>query len=276
MVDAHKPAAAGVFYPAERETLARTVRDLLDRAPSSRVGARRARARAIVVPHGPYGGAGSVAAAGWARVAPQASRIGRVVLLGPAHHVPFAGVAAPFADEFATPLGVVAVDRIAIEKARRLPQLLVSDEPHEQEPSIEVQLPFVQTILQKASIVPLVVGEGDDEASAAVVEARWDEQTLVVVSTDLSRYYDAATARRLDDATARAIEALDPAPIGEDQACGHAALRAVLSAARGRGLRASRLEVRHAEAASGPLPRHVPDGDAVEVVGFGAFVIESC
>jgi len=271
MVDAHKPAAAGVFYPAERETLSRTVRDLLDAA--SRVGTRVARASAIVVPHGAYGAAGAVAAAGWARVAPQTARVRRVVLLGPAHHMPFAGVAAPFADEFATPLGVVTVDRIAIEKARRLPQLLVSDEPHEQEPSIEVQLPFVQTILPEASIVPLIVGEVTDDEGTAVVEALWDEQTVVVVSTDLSRYYDAATASRLDDATARAIEALEPAAIGEDQACGHAALRAVLNAARGRGLRASRLEVRHAGAASGLLPRHVADGDADEVFGFGAFVL---
>jgi AmmeMemoRadiSam system protein B len=97
-----------------------------------------------------------------------------------------------------------------------------------------------------------------------VVDALWDENTLVVVSTDLSRYYDAATATRLDEGTARAIEELEPGDIGEDRACGHAALRALLHVARARGLRATRLQVRHSGEVS---------GDADEVVGFGAFVL---
>jgi AmmeMemoRadiSam system protein B len=266
VVDAHKPAAAGVFYPAERETLARTVRGLLDAAPRSSEPRtlRIRRPRAIVVPHGVYGAAGGVAASAWARVASQASRIRRVVLLGPAHHVPFAGVAAPFADEFATPLGIVTVDRIAIEKARRLPQLVVSDDPHEQEHSLEVHLPFVQTILPETAVVPLIVGEASDEETAAVIDALWDEETLIAVSTDLSHYYDAATASRLDEATARAVEALEPRAIGEEQACGHAALRALLVVARSRGLQATRLELRH----SGEVT-----GETVEVVGFGAFAL---
>jgi AmmeMemoRadiSam system protein B len=264
MVDARKPAAAGVFYPAEREVLARTVRELLDAAPASRASSRAGRTRAIIVPHGLLGLAGIVAASAWARVAAHASHLKRVLLLGPAHHAPFAGIAAPFADSFATPLGAVEVDRIAIETARRFPQLLVSDVPHEQEPSLEVQLPFVQTILPDAQVVPLVVGELDDQEAAQVIDALWDDETLVVVSTDLSHYFDAATAQRLDEATARAVEALEALPIGEEQACGHAALRAVLLVARARGLRATRLDVRHSGETS---------GDLGEVVGFGAFHI---
>jgi MEMO1 family protein len=264
MVDARKPAAAGVFYPADREVLARTVRELLDVAPPSKSASRAARPpRAIVVPHGTFALAGAVAGAAWARVAPHASRIRRVVLLGPSHHAQFAGIAAPFADSFATPLGGVEVDRIAIEAARRFPQILVSDEPHEQEPSLEVELPFVQTIAENASIVPLLVGEVDDQEAAAVIESLWDDGTLMVVSTDLSHYYDAATAERLDQATAQAIEALDPLPIREQQACGHAALRAILVVARARTLRATRVDLRHSGQTS---------GDLGEVIGFGSFV----
>lgn len=263
MVDARKPAAAGVFYPADREVLARTVRDLLDGASSSKSPPRSVRPpRAIVVPHGIAGLAGTVAAAAWARVAPHAARIRRAVLLGPSHHVQFAGVAAPFADSFATPLGAVEVDRIAIESARRFPQVVVGDEPHEQEASLEVQLPFLQTIAGGASIVPLLVGEVDDEDAAAVIESLWDDGTLVVVSTDLSHYYDAATAQRLDQATARAVETLDPLPVREEQACGHASLRALLLVARARALRATRLDLRHSGETS---------GDLGEVVGFGSF-----
>jgi AmmeMemoRadiSam system protein B len=265
MVDARKPAAAGVFYPAERELLGRTVRELVDAATTSRPSPpRAARVRAIVVPHGILGPAGAVAATAWARVAAHAARFRRVILTGPAHHTQFVGIAAPFADTFATPLGAVEVDRIAIEVLRRFPQLVVSDEPHEQEPSLEVQLPFVQTLLPAAVIVPLLVGDIEDVDAAEVLATLWDDETLLVVSTDLSQYYDATTAKRLDEATARSVEALDAVPIGEEQACGHAALRALLTAARGKKLKATRLDVRHSGEAS---------GDLSEVVGFGAFVV---
>jgi AmmeMemoRadiSam system protein B len=260
MVDARKPAAAGVFYPSARESLASTVQELLDAAPSSRVRSSLTQVRGIVVPHGLYGRAGPVMASAWSRVAPEASRIRRVVLLGPAHHVPILGLAAPFADAFATPMGVVAVDRIAVETARRFPQLFVSDLPHEQEHSLEVQLPFLQKVLASAAIVPLIVGDATSAEAAEVLAELWDDTTLAVVSTDLSQYYDAATAERLDEQTARAVESLDRDKIREEHACGHAALRALLAVAETRGLRAVRLALAHA-------------GEQDEVVGFGAFAV---
>jgi MEMO1 family protein len=262
MVEARKPTAAGVSYPAEREVLERTVRDLLERAPTTR--GEASTPRAIVAPHAIRDTAGLVAAGAWAHVMPVASRIARVVLLGPAHHAAFAGIAAPFADAFATPLGSVAVDRLAIEGARRFPQLVVSDVPHEQEPSLEVQLPFVQVVLGEKPIVPLLVGELPDVEAAEVVASLWDDTTLVVVSTDLSHYFDAPTARGLDEATALAIEALDASAIREEHACGHAALRALLLVARDRRLRATRVDVRHSSDSTGDLD---------EVVGYGAFLI---
>lgn len=269
MVEARKPTAAGVSYPAEREALDRTVHELLLRAQAA-IEAQPARSdgvrapRAIVAPHAIRGMAGEVAAGAWARVAPVASRIARVLLLGPAHHASFTGIAAPFADAFATPLGSVTVDRLAIEGVRRFPQVVVSDVPHEQEPSLEVQLPFVQLVLGDKPVIPLLVGELPDEEASEVVGALWDDRTLVVVSTDLSHYFDAPTARGLDESTALAIEALDASAIAEENACGHAALRALLLVARQRRLRATRVEVRH----SGEMT-----GDLDEVIGYGAFVI---
>jgi AmmeMemoRadiSam system protein B len=159
---------------------------------------------------------------------------------------------------------VVEIDRVAIEGARRFTQFVVSDMPHEQEGSLEVQLPFLQTVLPSARIVPLVVGEVDDQDSAQLVDALWDDETLVVVSTDLSHYHDAATANRLDEATARAIEELEPLNIGEEQACGYGALRALLLTARARSLHVTRLEVRNSGEAAGLTS---------EVVGLGAFAI---
>jgi AmmeMemoRadiSam system protein B len=260
MVHARSPGAAGVFYPAERGELARTVRGLLAaaRSASSSGPSDGEAVRAIVAPHSPYASSGAVAASAWNHVAPFAAQIRRVVLLGPAHHLPLVGVAAPFADAFETPIGTVTVDRLAIETARRFPRLVVSDVPHDQEHSIEAQLPFVQIALEAPAIVPLVVGDGSDVDAAEILEALWDDSTLAVVSTNLSHYFDQPTAWRLDEATARAIELLRSEVIGEQQACGHAALRALLCVARGRGMRAARLDLRHS-------------GDEDEVIGFGAF-----
>ena len=263
MVDARKPAAAGVFYPAEREGLVERLRELLDAAASDQPGPSGWPARAIVVPHAMSGASGTVAAAAWQRVASSKAHLKRVVLLGPAHHVPFGGIAAPFADAFATPLGVVPVDRLAIEALRRFPQLAVNDLPHEQEPSLEAQLPFVQTVLDGVPVLPLIVGELADEDAAEVLGAIWDDATLVVVSTDLSRYFDAPSARRLDEETARAIEALEGTTIREERACGHAALRALLLVARARKMHATRLVLAHSGDRS---------GESDEVVGYGAFV----
>jgi AmmeMemoRadiSam system protein B len=268
MVDARKPAAAGVFYPADSDQLATLLRALLEAAGGApKPAGIPARVRAIVVPHGIFGVAGSIAAAAWTLVGPDAPRIDRVLVLGPAHHVPFAGIAAPFADSFSTPLGDVTVDRLAIEGVRHFPQVVVNDLPHEQEPSLEAQLPLLQMSLPGAVIIPLVVGEVTDDEGAQIVEALWNDRTLVVVSTDLSRYFDAATAGRLDDATARAIERLDVAPIGEQQACGHAALRALMLVARARGLQVVRLALGHSGSSS------ADQADQSDVVGFGAFVL---
>jgi AmmeMemoRadiSam system protein B len=262
MVDARRAAAAGVFYPSTREALASTVRSLLDAASTAHGSTSLARVHGIVVPHGLYARAGSVMAAAWALVASAAPQIRRVALLGPAHHVPLLGLAAPFADAFATPLGAVAVDRIAIETARRLPQLFASDVPHEQEHSLEVHLPFLQTVAPSATIVPLIVGDATTQEGSEVLDLLWDDATLAVVSTDLSQYYDAKTAEGMDEQTARAIESLDGALIHSEQACGHAALRGLLAVSRARGLRAVRLELTHA-------------GEQDEVLGFGAFAIGS-
>jgi len=265
MVDARKPAAAGVSYPAEREVLLERLHELLG-DPAARDGHEPAApARGLVVPHAMTGASGTVAAAGWRRIAASPAHVKRVVLLGPAHHVPFGGIAAPFADAFATPLGIVPVDRLAIESLRRFPQLAVNDLPHEQEPSLEAQLPFVHAVLEGVPVLPLIVGElGDDEA-AEVLDAIWDDATLVVVSTDLSRYFDATSARKLDEETARAIEKLEAVGIREERACGHGALRALILVAKARKMHATRLALAHSGDRS---------GESDEVVGYGAFVFE--
>jgi len=130
----------------------------------------------------------------------------RVVLLGPAHYVYFTGIAAPAATVFETPLGSVPVDREALGAIGGLPQVVMTDEPHAPEHSLEVQIPFLQVVLGAIEIVPLVVGRARPAEVAEVLEGLWGGgETLIVVSSDLSHYLDYETARRRDAKTAAAM-----------------------------------------------------------------------
>jgi AmmeMemoRadiSam system protein B len=136
-------------------------------------------------------------------------------------------------------------------------------EAHAREHSIEVQLPFLQRVLGRFSAVFLAVGHPHPEQVAAVVDAVLDDpEGLVVVSSDLSHYHDAGTARRLDAATAGAIEALRPGDLAPDAACGQTAIAGLLLAAGRRGMQATRLDLRNSADTAGPANR---------VVGYGAW-----
>lgn len=257
------PAVAGFFYPRDRDALEKSVRGLLADAPDC---AREAAPKALIAPHAGYAYSGPVAASAYARFAPLAGRVERVVLLGPTHRVPVRGLAAPTSVAFDTPLGAVPVDRDAIEHALALPQVCLDDAAHAPEHSLEVQLPFLQVVLGRFSLVPLAVGDATAEEVAEVLELLWGgPETRIVVSSDLSHYYDYATARRLDAETCRAIEALAPGALGRESACGRVPLRGLLLAARRRGLHAETLDLRSSGDTAGARD---------EVVGYGAWALD--
>jgi AmmeMemoRadiSam system protein B len=255
------PAVAGHFYPeSPRELRASLQRELgeVPRTPG-------APPKALIVPHAGYVYSGAVAASAYARIGSLRDRVRRVVLLGPAHRVPVRGLAAPAADRFATPLGSVAIDREAIEALRGLPQLEVSDPAHAFEHSLEVQLPFLQELLGDFRLVPLVVGDASPEQVAEVLDRLWGgDETLVVVSSDLSHYLDYESARRLDAETSRAIVELRPEALDPERACGCIPVQGLLLAARDRGLRVSAVDLRSSGDTAGPRDR---------VVGYGAYVL---
>ena len=217
MTSVRPAAVAGAFYPGSPKELDATVQYHLSQVANADAPVPKA----IIAPHAGYIYSGPVAATAYARVRPAREVIKRVVLLGPCHRVPVRGLAVSGADAFATPLGDVPVDRQAIERILDLPQVEVFDATHEEEHSLEVHLPFLQVILEAFSIVPLVVGEADADKVAEVLERLWGgPETLIVISTDLSHYLEYDSARRRDRATCRAIEALDGARIGREDACG--------------------------------------------------------
>ena len=255
---ARQPAVAGSFYPDDPAELRAAVDGYLDAA---RNGGQTP--KALIAPHAGYVYSGPVAGSAYAAVRARAGRIERVVLIGPAHRVALRGLATSGADAFSTPLGDVPVDREAVEALLALPRVTEMEQAHALEHSLEVHLPFLQRALGRFSLVPLVAGDASADEVAEVLEMLWGgAETLLVISSDLSHYHDYETARRLDEATSGAIEALDPAGLSQESACGHIPIRGLLLAARNHGLRARALDVRNSGDTAGPRD---------QVVGYGAY-----
>jgi AmmeMemoRadiSam system protein B/AmmeMemoRadiSam system protein A len=254
-----RPAAvAGIFYPETATDLSAQMSTMLHAAG----GGEREPPKAIIGPHAGYIYSGPVAASVYARLAPAAKTIRRVILLGPAHRVAVRGLALPGAGSFETPLGAVPVDSAAVASIRDLPQVVTSPEAHAEEHSLEVHLPFLQSVLGEFSLVPLVVGGASPEQVAEVLERLWgDEHTLLVVSSDLSHYLPYEQARAVDRDTARTI--LDRQPsLTPHQACGAIPVNGLLLAATRKGLAPELIDLRN----SGDTA-----GDRRRVVGYASF-----
>ena len=250
---------AGQFYPAEPARLRGEVLRLLDATGPS----DRTLPKALIAPHAGYVYSGAVAGAAFATLRERAGTIERVVLIGPAHYVAVRGIAVPSVAAFETPLGRVPVDRESLNALDGLPFIVRADAPHAPEHALEVELPFLQQILREFRVVPLVVGDADPQEVAEVLQALWGgPETLIVVSSDLSHYHDYETARRLDGATAQAVEGGEWAAIGPNEACGFLAVAGLLREASRRGLKALRLSLCNSGDTAGWRDR---------VVGYGAW-----
>lgn len=258
-MSAVRPAAvAGAFYPGEAQVLAAEVASYLSRAAPT--GARPP--KAIIAPHAGYIYSGPIAASIYARLAALRGRIRRVVLAGPAHRVYVAGIAVPSVAAFASPLGEVALDRAAIDSVRAFPFVESSDRAHAHEHSLEVHVPFLQSVLGSFTLVPLVVGDAAPGEMAQVLDALWGgDETLIVVSSDLSHYLPYREAQARDHATAEAIHALD-ATLQPEEACGAAPINGLLRTARARGMACEIVDVRNSGDTAGGRDR---------VVGYGSF-----
>ena len=253
-----RPAAvAGLFYPGDPGDLHAAVETYVnDALASTRM------PKALIVPHAGFIYSGPTAGHAYASLGPGAQSLRRVILLGPSHRTWFRGLALPSAQAFETPLGEVPLEQASVRDLSRLPEVLISDEPHALEHSLEVQLPFIQHVAPAAEIVPLVVGMATPAEVGSVMDAMWGgDETLIVVSSDLSHYNSYDTAKTCDTATARAI--LDGREdLESQQACGCIGINGLAHAMRKRGLRSELLDLRN----SGDTA-----GDKQRVVGYGAF-----
>ncbi len=254
-----RPAAvAGLFYPGNPHRLGQDVDRLLaSPAPACH------RPKALIAPHAGYVYSGGVAGKAFALLRGAAPDIRRVVVIGPAHYVRLHGIAVPTVDAFETPLGIIALDRDGLMELGNLPFVRANDAPHAPEHALEVELPFLQMAVGEFRLLPLVVGEATPTEVAQALARVWGgAETLVVISSDLSHYYDYETARRLDAATAALIERGEWRQLGSDNACGFLPVAGLLIEAENCGLRAHRLALCN----SGDTA-----GDRTRVVGYGAW-----
>ena len=250
------PAVAGLFYPANKEQLTRTVQDFLSAAQTITL----KNIKALIVPHAGYLYSGPIAATAYATLI--AAKIRRVILLGPTHRVAVRGLALPGAEAFSTPLGCVKIDSPAAQCIAHLPQVCTSAPVHAMEHALEVQLPFLQSILTDFTLLPLAVGMASPEEVAEVLEILWGgQETLIVISSDLSHYLPYETCQRVDHETARAILNLQQ-PISHERACGGTPVSGLLLAAQHHRLTPHLLDLRNSGDTAGTRDT---------VVGYASF-----
>lgn len=252
---------AGSFYPADASILQQTIAEFIDlAAPADHC------PKAVIVPHAGYQYSGAIAASAYARLRTAAGKISRVVLMGPSHRVGFQGLALSQAAFFQTPLGSIAVDQEAANQLQDLEYVGYLEAAHAQEHSLEVQLPFLQATLGQFSLVPIVAGDAKADQVAQVIERLWGgEETLIVISSDLSHYHDYQTARQLDSRTSHLIEHLQYERLSVDAACGRVPVAGLLNFLRKHCLSIRNIDLRN----SGDTA-----GDKRRVVGYGAYVVD--
>ncbi|NKB36736.1 MAG: AmmeMemoRadiSam system protein B [Gammaproteobacteria bacterium] len=254
------PALAGSFYPAASLELQHQIESFLKSSVTN-----TKPPKAIIAPHAGYIYSGSTAAAAYASLKQVSRSIRRVVILGPAHRVYLDGMAIPTTSYFTTPLGQLKVDRAVLRSLRHLDYVQFMDEAHAEEHCIEIQLPFLQLSLHDFTIVPIVVGNASPEQVGTLLELVWGgEETLVVISTDLSHFLDYESALTRDAHTAELIEELAYAGLSPQKACGARPLGGLLKYAMKKNMTVLRLGLCNSGDTAGNHER---------VVGYGAWAL---
>ena len=258
MTNTIEPKVAGMFYPDDPEELKALIQRYLSKANEE-----CQTPKALISPHAGFQYSGSIAAEAYACLLKNKKQFEHVILFGPSHRFPFDGVAVTSASAYKTPLGIISIDQPLVHEILSLPQVDIVDEAFGvQENSLETQLPFLQSVIDKFSIVPLLIGNTNYSDVAEVLKVLWNgDNTLIVISSDLSHYLDDEKAKAIDNKTVEAILNIEPDKISYDQACGRIAIQALLSIAKEKGLKPKLIDLRN----SGDTA-----GSKDQVVGYAA------
>ncbi len=212
-----RPAVAGAFYPADPGELVSMMEVFLSRVPQP----PEISPVAVVAPHAGYIYSGPVAAHSFKQLLPLRGKNVRVFLMGPSHYVPFEGISTGSYSYWKTPLGLVPVDEDKVREILTLSDLFIdADEPLIREHSLEVELPFLQIVLENFRLVPLVFGFVDPFRVAPLLLKVVEPGDVVAVSTDLSHYHPDSIARAIDSRTIEMALRGDTEGVLNGEACG--------------------------------------------------------
>jgi len=271
-----QPAVAGQFYPASPDELRRMIDDDLAQATVPQLPGNLV---AIVAPHAGYIYSAKVAAHSYALL--KGKKFDRVVVIAPSHFEAFPFVSVYDGDAYATPLGNVPVDKefaAKLAKANSLIQLSSRGHTPAQEQgehALEVQLPFLQTVLGDFKLVPIVMGDQNYEIERALglslAKLVKGTNTLIVASSDLSHYHTYDEASAMDHKTLKAISEWDYLSLSQNferriwEACGGGPIVATMMAAERLGANRAKI-LKYAN--TGDVT-----GDHSRVVGYGAVAL---
>ena len=236
MSQVRKPAVAGYFYPADSSKLKSEIEVLLSIAGKKDIPGK---IYGIVSPHAGYIYSGKTAAFGFNLL--DKNKVKTVVILSPSHREYFPGVSVYEGDAYQTPLGTVPINKkLAGDLTNKGKTIFKGREGNRDEHAIEVQLPFLQTVLEDFEIVPVVMGNQGkmyiDELTERLSESV-DDNTVVVSSSDLSHYYSGDVAERMDSIVEREINNFNYTGLLENfearrcEACGAGTIIAMMKSA---------------------------------------------
>jgi AmmeMemoRadiSam system protein B len=262
-----QPAVAGAFYPSSKRELSAMIDGFLDSTSKFALSKipKRAIIRGLVLPHAGYIYSGIVAASGFNLVKKEKfARNPKVVLLGPSHHTAFNGLATCSYTEWETPLGRIKIDPLTLEFTRKYPNDVTDfDTAHVQEHCLEVEVPFLQTVLPSFSLIPLLTGDGEPRRFAEILIEYEKGIDFFVISSDLSHYYPYEAARRLDARANEAIPTLDIKKVeSEVEACGKQGILTLMHMAKKKNWQGVLVDYKN----SGDTA-----GDRNAVVGYGCY-----
>ena len=263
-IQIREPAVSDLFYPADPFQLKKMLIEYLDKAPLYPI-----KPEAIVSPHAGYIYSGPVAGVSYKQFLNLDKNIHYTILLiGPSHYVPFEGISFGYYDYWLTPLGEVKVNKEVIQKFvlnnKELP-ITLNTIPHIKEHSLEVQVPFLQLVLDNFSIVPIVYGQIHYSIiEKIIIEIKNNKNdVVVVVSTDLSHYHPDNIARELDINCNLAVENLDISYLEKCEACGKIGLAAIIEYAQKNRWKGRVLDYKTSGDTS---------GDRSSVVGYASYI----
>jgi len=271
MLDVRPSPIAGTWYEGNAKSLAQSVDEYLNKAKLPDL---EGEVVAVIAPHAGHRYSGGVAGYAFAALRSRSPEL--VAVVSPFHNLARYPLITTAHDAYGTPLGNIEVDKAALAEVSQILDVPITPVYADREHSLEIELPFLQrTLSSNFKLLPIMIHEQEVDVARklglALAKVLEGKNALLVASTDLSHFYEQQTAERLDREMLRRFEAFDPESIFEAErtgkafACGHAAVAAVLWAARELG--ANKVKVLQ-HATSGDVM-----GDYSSVVGYGAAVV---